>query len=162
MLQDLAFGHLDNQYRDHQPRGADVVVCIRGGSILVRRDRNDVLTLPDFARVSAWSRRWICWPGQPFRYAFTMQNIRFFLWMGEGGEPEDPSFAYEPASGLRQAVSRDVCFAAMTAWHLYCWYRDSRFCGRCGTATLHDGKERMMRCPACGNMIFPKIDLSIF
>ena len=61
MLQDLAFGHLDNQYRDHQPRGEDVVVCIRGGSILVRRDRNDVLTLPDFARVSAWSRRWICW-----------------------------------------------------------------------------------------------------
>ena len=157
MLQDLAFGHLDNQYRDHQPRGEDVVVCIRGGSILVRRDRNDVLTLPDFARVSVWSGRWTCWPGQPFRYAFTMQNIRFFLWMGESGEPEDPSFAYEPASGLRQAVSRDVCFAAMTAWHLYCWYRDSRFCGRCGTATLHDGKERMMRCPACGNMIFPRI-----
>lgn len=45
----------------------------------------------------------------------------------------------------------------MTAWHLYCWYRDSRFCGRCGTATVHDGKERMMRCPACGNMIFPRI-----
>jgi NAD+ diphosphatase len=49
----------------------------------------------------------------------------------------------------------------MTAWHLFVWYRNNRFCGRCGTATEHDGKERMMRCPKCGNMIFPKISPAV-
>ncbi|MBP3411011.1 MAG: NAD(+) diphosphatase, partial [Clostridia bacterium] len=40
---------------------------------------------------------------------------------------------------------------------LYIWYRDNCFCGRCGHRTVHDGKLRMLSCPDCGNMIFPKI-----
>ena len=157
MLQDLAFGHLDNQFKDHAPAAGDVVVCVRGGSILIARDKNDVLTLPAFEQVEQWSEHWTHWHEQPFRYAFTMQDVRYFLWMGDGGEPGDPAFAYEPASTLRQVVSKHICFAAMTAWHIYCWYRDNKFCGRCGTATVHDGVERMMKCPNCGNMIFPRI-----
>lgn len=47
--------------------------------------------------------------------------------------------------------------AASTAWHLYVWYRDNRFCGRCGKETEEDEKERMLKCPVCGNMIFPKV-----
>lgn len=30
----------------------------------------------------------------------------------------------------------------MTGYHLYVWYRDNVFCGRCGTKTVHDKKER--------------------
>ena len=157
MLQDLAFGHLDNQYRDHTPQKGDVVVCIQGGSILIARDKNDVLTLPAFEQVEVWSEHWTHWHEQPYRYAFTMQDVRYFLWMGDAGEPADPAFAYEAASSLRQVISKHICFAAMTAWHIYCWYRDNKFCGRCGTATVHDGVERMMKCPNCGNMIFPRI-----
>ena len=158
MLQDLEFGKLDNHYEDHAPQKGDWVFCMQGGSILIARDQNDVLTVPLFEQVEQWSAHWNHWSEQPFRYIFTFQGTRCFLWMGVGGEPADPAFAYEPASTLRQVTSKNICFAAMTAWHLYCWYRDSRFCGRCGTATVHDGKERMMKCPDCGNMIFPRIN----
>ena len=48
-------------------------------------------------------------------------------------------------------------FAAITAYHLYGWYRDNRFCGRCGKPMVHDKKERMVRCMCCNNMVFPKI-----
>ena len=157
MLQDLAFGHLDNQYHDHAPQNGDVVVCIRDGSILIARDKNDVLTLPAFEQVEVWSQHWTHWHEQPYRYAFTMQDVRYFLWMGDAGDPDDPAFAYELASTLRQVISKHICFAAMTAWHIYSWYRVNRFCGRCGTATVHDGVERMIKCPNCGNMIFPRI-----
>lgn len=47
--------------------------------------------------------------------------------------------------------------AASTAWHLYVWYRDNRFCGRCSQPLLHDERQRMLCCPACGNAVFPKI-----
>ena len=77
--------------------------------------------------------------------------------MGAGKEASDPAFQYEVVRDLRQLVSKLVCFAITTAWHLYVWYRDNRFCGRCGAPAVHDEKERMMRCPQCGNMIFPKI-----
>ena len=93
------------------------------------------------------------------QFVFSMQEEDYFLWMGEAGEV--PGFSYEPASSLRQSVSKEICFAAMTGWHLFTWYRNNQFCGRCGTKTAHDHKERMMRCPACGNMIFPRISPAV-
>ena len=161
MLQDLAFGHLDNHYEDHAPKKGDIVLCMQGNGIMVARDRLDALTLPLYEQVQDWCADWQHWDDQPFRYVFTLQEVRYFLWMGQAGQPGDAAFAYEPAATLRQVVSKTVCFAAMTGWHLFCWYRDARFCGRCGTATVHDSKERMMRCPECNNMIFPKIAPSV-
>ena len=49
----------------------------------------------------------------------------------------------------------------MTAWHLFCWYKNSLYCGHCGTRTVHDSVERMMRCPACGNLIYPRISPAV-
>ncbi|MBR2929432.1 MAG: NAD(+) diphosphatase [Oscillospiraceae bacterium] len=161
MLQDLTLGALDNQYRHRLPEEGDKVICVRGGSIMVARDKRDALTLPTVEQVLAWSGEWDHWHEETLRYIFTLQDEHYFLWMGEAGESGEEAFAYEPARTLRQITSKHVCFAAMTAFHLFCWYRDNRFCGRCGTETVHDEKERMMRCPHCGNMIFPRISPAV-
>lgn len=156
MLQDISYGSLDNQYRNASPKDEDLVVCVRGRDILLRRDEDGILSLPTWKEVSAWGAYWSKWFQEPTRFALNMQNRDYFLWMGEAGEARD-GFAYEAAATLRDLRSKDVCFACMTAWHIYCWYRANRFCGCCAAPTVHDDKERMMRCPACGNMIFPKI-----
>lgn len=163
MLQDLAFGRLENEFRTLQPGKGDIVVCFRENSVLIRRDKNDALALPTWEQVQEWSQMgdWQHWYDEPYQYVFRMQDENYFIWMGEAGEPLDQSFAYEQARGLRQAVSKQVCYAALTAWHLFTWYRNSRYCGRCGVMTVHDDKERMMRCPHCGNMIFPRISPSV-
>ena len=161
MLQDLDFGQLDNQYREQLPSPEDTVVCIRGKDILIARDGQDRLTLPTWAQVQLWQENWTNWGIGAFRYAFRMQDVNYFLYMGEAGEPADSTFTYEPAAGLRQLTSKNICFAAMTAWHLYIWYKNSRYCGNCGAKTAHDGVERMMRCPVCGNMIFPRISPAV-
>ena len=62
---------------------------------------------------------------------------------------------------FRELKSREICYAFLTGWHLYNWYRVNRFCGCCGTPTVHDDKERMLRCPSCGNMIFPRINPAV-
>ena len=71
--------------------------------------------------------------------------------------PEQGEYQYEAVRTLRQMISKEVCFAVMTAYHLYVWYDNNRYCGHCGKPVVHDTKERMLRCPECGNMIFPKI-----
>ena len=58
-------------------------------------------------------------------------------------------------------ISKNICYGVMTAWHLYNWYRNNRYCGRCGTPTVHDDAQRMLRCPHCGNMIFPRISPAV-
>ena len=159
MLQDLDFGCLDNQYRQKSPRPFDTVFCMRAGEILICRDEENQLSLPCWQQVQEHCALWNRWGGSRLQFVFTLQDIDYYLWMGEAGEL--PGFTYEPASGLRQTISKHICFAAMTAYHLFTWYRNSLFCGHCGAKTEHDQKERMMRCPACGNMIFPRISPAV-
>ena len=159
MLQDLDFGHLDNQYREKFPQAHDRVLCMHGGEILIGRDADNHLHIPTWQQVQAACADWHRWGGMELQFVFSMQEEDYYLWMGEAGQLE--GFAYEPAAGLRQTVSKNICFAAMTGWHLFTWYRNNQFCGRCGAKTEHDHKERMMRCPQCGNMIFPRISPAV-
>lgn len=158
MLQDLSFGRLENEFRTTAPVGTDIALCFQADQILLCRAQDDTLHLPTCAQVKQWSgvHNWPRWSEEPLRYAFRMQDHNYFLWMGEAGK-NDGGFSYESVRQLRQLISKDICFAVMTGWHLFTWYRANRFCGRCAAPTVHDGVERMVRCPACGNLIFPKI-----
>ncbi len=157
MLQDLDFGKLDNQYHPQQPQPGDTVVCFRDGHVLLHRDEEGRLHLPTWQQVSAWCGDWNRWQEMGSTYIFRLQEANYFLWMGRAGECPDPGFSYEKVATLRELTSKNICFAVMTAWHLYCWYKNNQFCGCCGAPTRHDAVERMMRCENCGNMIFPRI-----
>ena len=46
----------------------------------------------------------------------------------------------------------------LTSWrHLWSWYENNRFCGKCATPFQPDAHERALRCPACGHLLFPAI-----
>jgi len=97
-------------------------------------------------------------------YLFSIDDRQYFLYppqaepVGmEGSSVSLPGYEYMKIFEIRRKQPGHRVFAAETAYHLYVWYRDNQFCGRCGHGTVADGKERMLRCPVCGNMIFPKI-----
>ena len=163
MLQDLTYGRLENEFRHEAPRPDDIVVCILENKILVQKGADNSLTMPRVQQVQQWaaSENWERWQENALQYSFRIHGVNYFLWMGNGGSCPDASYAYEPARAFRYYESKEQCYACMTAWHLYNWYRSSRFCGRCGSKTVHDAKERMMRCPQCGNLIFPRISPAV-
>ncbi|MBE6981796.1 MAG: NAD(+) diphosphatase [Ruminococcaceae bacterium] len=148
MLQDLTYGILDNQYKNLSPEVGDVALCFRDGQVLLHRDANDRLTLTRFSSPA------------PGRYLFSLQENRYFLYSDDTADWES-DFSWEPVRQLRQLQSKDICFAIMTGWHLYNWYESNRFCGKCGTVTVHDNLQRMLSCPHCKNMIFPRINPAV-
>ena len=154
MLQDLDFGRLENEYRNLTAGAGDIILCFHEGQVLLSRGADDTLTLPT---LSCAAHRQTAAP----RYLFRMQERNFFLWTDAVPLAPEGGFAYEPVRPLRQLKSKEICFAVMTGWHLYNWYRTNRLCGCCGTPTEHDSKERMLRCPNCGNMIFPRISPAV-
>ena len=147
MLQDLEYGRLENEYRPVPPREDDRILCFRGPDILLHRDAQNALTLPAVAQL----------PADDLRYAFRLHGQNYYLRSGEGLDAPAP-FAWERARALRQTVSKEVCFAVLTGWHLHTWYKNNRLCGGCGTETVPDDAERMLKCPVCGNIIFPRIN----
>ena len=155
MLQDLDFGRLENEFQNIAATSEDRILCFHDGQILLCRSPEDTLTLPTLGRMACWQA-----PGEP-RYLFRMQGENYFLWTEAAPASPDDGFGYEPVRSLRQLKSKDICYAIMTGWHLYNWYRNNRLCGGCGTPTVHDSRERMLRCPNCGNMIFPRINPAV-
>ena len=155
MLQDLVFGRLENEFRNIAAKAEDTILCFHDGQVLLRREADDALTLPTLSQIAAWQTH-----AAP-RYVFRMQGQNYFLWTDPAPVSPDGGFSYEPARSLRQLQSKEICFAIMTGWHLYNWYRANRFCGCCAAPTEHDSKERMLRCPSCGNMIFPRISPAV-
>lgn len=155
MIQEIYPHQLDNQYHGElSPRATDKVLVYRGSG--KKDDSIAVLEqdgIVDFPAASLWGNH-------ELRYLFAIDDCRFYL-----GQPENINlpdlYSYIPIRSLRVLEPLWLCFAAVTGYHLFVWYRDSQFCGRCGNKTEHSGSLRMMQCPACGNQIFPRINPAV-
>lgn len=77
---------------------------------------------------------------------------------GSGASGLSPvEYSVETLRVLRRTKPKEECYAGETAYHLYVWYRDNSFCGRCGERLEYSHQERAMICPSCGNVVYPKI-----
>ena len=130
----------DNRFQAVFPRETDRVICFREGAVLAAQSGAE-LRFPTVGET-----------GGAGAYLFAVGDRRYFL-----GEAEPfTGYAYLDVSLLRNAVPREAAFAGVTALHLYRWYRDHRFCGRCGAEMRHSETERAMVC-GCGNVVYPAI-----
>lgn len=154
MIQDIAPKVFDNSYKDKRPAPDDILLVFRGD----RKDRDEILCLVEEGKVALPKLRQTKVDTGNCRYLFSIDDTSYFLYEKDDFDDQEiAGFSFASVRTLRKNEPVDVCFAGMTAYHLYVWYRDNRFCGRCGHPVIHDTKERMLRCPDCGNMIFPKI-----
>ena len=148
MIQDIAPRHLDNQYHEQAPAPDDVICVFRGQEALVMCLENEI-HLPSRELLEGGIVKNV--------YLFSVDSRAYFLAELREDFPLPEGFAFESLRSHRKSKPKHTVYSMMTAWHLYIWYRDNRFCGRCGGFTRHDEKLRMLKCPSCGNMIFPKI-----
>lgn len=148
MIQDIEPKKMKNQFVDTQVENSDSVFAFDGEQLVIHKNREGILTLPE--------RRGMKGENGDFTYLFAIDNTRYFLYRKEI-EALPMGFETVNVRGLRQITSKDVCFAAATAYHLYVWYRDNKICGRCGVTLVHSDSQRMLKCPVCGNEVYPKV-----
>lgn len=149
MIQDIYPNKLQNEYQRKEPSSGSRILCFRENQVFIRKREDQILELPEYKEVIQQAQG-------KLRYLFKINETDFFL-LENGGLKELEEYTYENVHSLRQIVSKEICFAIMTGWHLAVWYQDNRFCGRCGTGVVHADRERMLRCPVCQNQIYPKI-----
>ena len=157
MIQDIFPLVMKNQYEKKVPASNDRVLSFQEDRIFVREgERSDYLCygeLTDWCGVSGE-------PIPPAVYLFSLGECPYFLAdLPEAfvEKAQENGFSYVRMFAMRRKKPKELVFAAATAWHLYVWYRDNRFCGRCGQRLLHSETLRMLSCPCCGNQVFPKI-----
>lgn len=164
MIQEIAPKRFWNTYETREPQADSKVVCMCAGDYcIIHEAQGDRFPYyEELLREDAV----IAQTKDPHKlqYLFAVfdgaQRIDYFLWVSDTRTEffSLPVYSWEPAYYINhKMIPRHEAFAGMTAHHLYVWYRDNRFCGRCGTELVHDDVQRMMKCPKCKNMVFPKI-----
>ena len=150
MIQDIAPDRLNNAYSTQTPHEEDPVLAFdEAGRILAGlRD----------GRICFTTGREI--PVADTVYLFSLNETRFFLSL-QSAEISLPGFEYRTIRELRDLGQGTELFAAFTAYHLWKWYADNRFCGRCGgTNGLHP-VERALQCRQCGQVVYPRINPAV-
>ena len=180
MIQDIAPKIMHNQFRDYGPeqmKNEDTAFVFEGRNVLCHVDEQAGISFPKAGELlAAGASR------EHFRYLFSIDDRPFWLFSsfeedadarsvlaGLKAKSCDPGscasehaedageYSVETLRVLRRTKPKEECYAGETAYHLYVWYRDNSFCGRCGEHLEYSHKERAMICPSCGNVVYPKI-----
>jgi NAD+ diphosphatase len=93
-------------------------------------------------------------------FLFTLNDIPCFLVTDELNV-ENAELVYKEINFFRNIKQQEIAWASIAAYHLMNWYSQNKFCGKCGTATLHKPDERALSCPACNTVLYPKISPAI-
>lgn len=147
MIQDIFPSVLYNQYDCKAvPESDDSIIYFGQQGILIKQSEDGII-FPSFSELDEKNAV----------YLFKVDDKRYFL----GGENENiPSgFDFVSIKDIREQAmgTREQVFTVYTAKHLYDWYRDNSFCGRCGLKMTHSFTERAMKCDKCGYTSYPRI-----
>ncbi len=156
MIQEIYPYKLNNQYDpEARPQLGDTLLAFGKGGIIMRVEDGKAV-FPKIGEIET--------EGQ-IVYAFKIENTedhgavteRFFFSLGTEECPE--GYVCLDAWNSRNVAEVDkyTLFVMFTITHLRHWYGSNVFCGRCGAKTVHSERERAMKCPECGNTIYPKL-----
>lgn len=153
MIQDIQPDVFNNEYIPRAPRNHDYVLYfLAGKKVLVRNDQKTI-RFPTVKELFDPA-------GDQLQYLFSISGKRFYL-ASRCELPEPAGWHYESFMQLNREEPAVYRFAAATGYHLFNWYRRNRFCGCCGTEMRPVQQLRALQCPACGDMVFPRLDPAV-
>ena len=149
MIQDIYPHKLHNEFipgRALDPEG--FLFVIRGPEVLCRIE-GDAVVLPRVREIEGIANH---------RFLFTLDNTPCY-WGVDAPDAAPAGWQFVAVRALRSRATgpRELIFSAWTAFQLVNWYRDNRYCGRCGGETEPAPDERAMVCPRCNRRIYPRI-----
>ena len=155
MIQDIAPMQLDNSYKKKVPHaGSRIAWFWRENSISGIQRGTAVFDLRSSGRIT--TKMCLGREVPPCVYLFSIGEEEYFL-TEIGADTKIGEFRFYKMFDVRAMQPKERVLVAATAWHLFVWYRDNQFCGRCGEKLVHSEIQRMLQCPCCANMVFPKI-----
>lgn len=154
MIHEIFPHHLDNHYKANKFINPDDLIFIFKENYVLLK------TIADEVRVPLIS-------DMPFEvlpvqltFLFTLNAKSCYLFT-DVTEISGKNLIYKEISFFRTTTDREVAWSALVAFHLYKWYSEHVFCGKCGSKTKHKEDERAVFCPDCNHIEFPKISPAV-
>ena len=150
MIQDIEPRHLNNQYDPVPPDKESYALYYEDHAVLLKKTEKGI-TFPRFRELERLNEEIY----EDYIYLFSVDDQRYYLVQEINREPLS-EFVMENTEVFRSADPQYHAFAGITGYQLYNWYKNHKYCGRCGRMMVRDQKERMLYCRECHNMEYPK------
>ena len=159
MIQDIEPAKFFNHYQEQKTAEADFAFFFSEGKVLaLYNQESKSLNFPtcgDFSDKTSSAT-----------YLFSINNQKYFLMSEKAVVPAGLSdFSFYTLRQLRDLPlapdAKTSLFAAFSAYHLWKWYDDNKFCGHCGKPLVHDTVERALCCSECKTKIYPRINPAV-
>lgn len=160
MIQDIAPHVYNNAYKPRKIKEDDLLIVCRNQREVLSCGEKEQMSFPLWKDVAVlFTDKEI----EPI-YLFTIDTTGYFLIDAAQIRQElwdQEAYTWIAKGELRVAKPQYRAFAAVTALQLANWYASRRFCGKCGHTMVQDMMERMMYCPVCKTMEYPKISPAV-
>ncbi len=157
MIQDIAPSVFNNHFTVAETAAEDTIFYFSEGKLFCLYDEKTQSIV--FPKVSNCIY-------EKTLYLFSIDNQKYFLMPEKAEVPSElAGFSFYTLRQLRDlplaTEAKTSLFAAFSAYHLWKWYDDNKFCGHCGKPLVHDKVERALSCPGCGSKIYPRINPAV-
>ena len=157
MIQDILPSVFDNHFENYNICDDDIVFLFWGDTVYVCYEPEErKLILPTFKDFSC--------QGLSATYLFSIDNHKYFLIAGDvASSPNLENYSFFTPRQLRDMplASNVELFAVFSAYHIWKWYDDNKYCGHCGHKLEKDTVERALFCPECQTKIYPRINPAV-
>lgn len=151
MIQDIEPRIFSNEFRDKKAEEKDLFLAYKGDSVLVREDK-DKLWYPSFSDFLESHPQLM----DNSQFLFTIDDLNYYL-VEDDRLDELAGWSYVSNSRFRSEKKYWRSFAGVVGWQLNRWYKDHKFCSRCGEKLKASDTQRLLYCESCGMTVYPTI-----
>lgn len=148
MIQDIYPHRFSLDYQVCAPREGDPVIIFQDNQVFLTQDHTYPLYRKEITEGEGEGS---------YQFLFSIDGQKYFLALEPSAAGRAGLEAY-PVRHLRDLRPMHLAFAGYTAWHLYAWYQNNRFCGRCGSRMEPGTDERKLVCASCHYQVYPRIN----
>lgn len=150
MLQESIKGQLNIAYKNDTIDKNDKILFfdINGNYLNYRETVKDISILKEISLSKFDKNKAI--------FAFGIEKVKYYIYKIIDSSDLNK---FEPINKkeILHFYSEEEAYIILSAWHIFNWYQNTKFCGKCGTLLKHSIKERSKKCPNCNAVYYPQI-----
>ncbi|MGV8906945.1 MAG: NAD(+) diphosphatase [Acetobacterium sp.] len=151
MIQDICPYEFNNQYSEKRPCDSDFIIVFDDSQIYMAQNKTQEC-FPNYKQVCAVAEN----VDESLIYLFSIDTMNFFLGM-DIHLNEAEAMVKRDIQIFSKLEPNWMAFAGITGHHLYHWYSDNKYCGKCAKPMVHHKVERALVCEQCNRTEYPKI-----
>ena len=154
MIQDISPHNFNNQYLTNEIiEKHNFILSYRNNTVLLKKNGNGI-ELPqkkDFSEITDKTKK---------TFLFSFNGVPCFL-IWDSLKEDNQQFVYRDINFFRTSTQQEIAWICIVGFHLMNWYTQNKYCGKCGSATIHKHDERAVICQECNSVFYPKISPAI-